>query len=136
MSYFVHSKNQAGDYHFLVDHLRGTADHVADFAAALDAAEVGRLLGLSHDLGKFNPRRHSYLLASEAEPDRYHETIDHKGAGARIAEKYLGLMARAIQGHHGGLQDQSSFRNWYRGCLQDRATSEAVETLLKRRLTI
>ncbi|MSQ35462.1 MAG: CRISPR-associated endonuclease Cas3'' [Dehalococcoidia bacterium] len=127
MLYFAHSKNDAGDYHLLVDHLRDTAALAADFAAALGAAEAGRLLGLWHDLGKFNPRWQSYLLADEAKLDKYHEKIDHKGAGARLAANHLGWLALAIQGHHGGLRDRNGFKNWYQERSKDSATSRAIE---------
>ena len=90
------------------------------------AAELGRLAGWWHDLGKASAAFQHHVLAAgadEADRDaddggRPHETnpskrrrVDHSTAGARWAAKVLGdlpygkMLAYAIAGHHGRLPD-------------------------------
>lgn len=38
----------------VLDHLTGTAELCAQFADHLNARELGRLAGLTHDLGKYS----------------------------------------------------------------------------------
>lgn len=122
----AHSRNATGRRHDLVDHLRGTADLAASFASAFDATEAAWYLGLWHDLGKFNPRFQEYLLACEANPAARGHGPDHKGAGAQLAARHLGLPALLVQGHHGGLKARTAFRAW----LAERATDPAVSQAL------
>ena len=83
----------------VLDHLNGTAELCAGFAATFKAEEQGRLAGISHDLGKY----------SDAFQRRLHgntERVDHSTAGAAECCK-LGqsCAAFAVAGHHGGLPD-------------------------------
>ena len=59
---FAHSPNNRGIPHDLVKHLKDVAKQ-AKFAAKFDAADLGYLSGLWHDLGKFNPAFQRYLKA-------------------------------------------------------------------------
>jgi len=130
---FAHSRNADGHRHGLSDHLRAVSDLCAQFAEPLGAAELGRLLGLWHDLGKYAPAFQQYLLASEAECARRRRGPDHKAAGAMLAAQRLGALALLIQGHHGGLCSRSEFNAW----LQERvAKGEAAEALLTARQAI
>ncbi len=110
---YAHSRNGLGNRQDLVSHLRNVAEIAAAFAADFGAAEVARCLGLYHDLGKFDPAFQDYLLACEVDPlgsKRQHP--DHKAAGAQLAVGRLGLLALAIQGHHGGLRKPAEFKSW------------------------
>jgi CRISPR-associated endonuclease/helicase Cas3 len=109
---FAHSANSSGQRHSLVEHLRGVAEQTAAFAANLGAEELGRYLGLWHDLGKFHPGFQQYLLACEAEPTAHRRGPDHKAAGALLAQNHSGLPALLIQGHHGGLREPAEFNGW------------------------
>jgi len=81
------------------EHLSGTADLCAGFAAAFGAEEQGRLAGLAHDLGKYSDAFQRRLQGST-------ERVDHSTAGAAECFK-LGQVcaAFAVAGHHGGLPD-------------------------------
>ncbi len=81
------------------EHLVGTAERCAGFAAAFGAGEQGRLAGLAHDLGKYSDAFQRRLLGSK-------EHVDHATAGAAECCK-LGQVcaAYAVVGHHGGLPD-------------------------------
>lgn len=82
------------------------------FAAAFDAAPIGRLLGLWHDIGKYAPDFQEYLQASHAGVKGL-GTVDHSTAGALHAAERAGasqklaatVVAFAIAGHHAGLAD-------------------------------
>jgi CRISPR-associated endonuclease/helicase Cas3 len=98
----AHSPNDAGAWHGLEDHLRGTAALASRFAEPFGGAEVARWLGLLHDVGKSSCGWQDRLrqVASTGQPVGY----DHKLLGARLArERGLGSFALAIAGHHGGL---------------------------------
>ena len=109
---YAHSRNADGQRHLLVDHLRGTAGRAEGFASAFGAEEVAGLVGLWHDLGKFNPEFQDYLLRCEVEPSSHTRGPDHKAAGARLALSHLGPLGLLIQGHHGGLQAQVDLKTW------------------------
>lgn len=83
----------------VLEHLNGTAELCARFAAAFGAEEQGRLAGLSHDLGKYSDAFQRRLQGST-------ERVDHATAGAAECCK-LGQIcsAFAVAGHHGGLPD-------------------------------
>ena len=98
------------DWHRLEEHLKGTSELAASFAAEFGCGEWGRLAGLWHDLGKYSEDFQKMLLASadahiETQPGR----VDHSTAGAihafekfKIAGKIFSYL---IAGHHAGLTD-------------------------------
>ena len=53
MNYFAHIA-QDGRQQTVSEHLNGTAELCAGFAAAFGAEDQGRLAGLAHDLGKYS----------------------------------------------------------------------------------
>ncbi|WP_299439102.1 CRISPR-associated endonuclease Cas3'' [uncultured Rhodospira sp.] len=105
--------------HGLTDHLKGTADRAAAFAAAFGAGDMARLAGLWHDLGKYAADfqamiraadTHAHLEGQSAPSGR--RRVDHSTAGAQWAVEmeqlgpYVGrLLAYVIAGHHAGLAD-------------------------------
>jgi len=81
------------------EHLNGTAELCAGFAAAFGEAERGRLLGLAHDLGKYSDAFQRRLEGST-------ERVDHATAGAaECCKRGQVCAAFAVAGHHGGLPD-------------------------------
>lgn len=84
----------------LAEHLQNVASLSAGFADKFGAPELGRLVGLVHDVGKGSVEFQQHL---EGRPGR----VDHSTAGAKLlAERYGAwgkLLAYAIVGHHGGL---------------------------------
>ena len=84
----------------VTEHLEGTAALCAAFAERFGAQEQGRLLGLSHDVGKCSEEFQARLRGGKI--------VDHATAGAFECAK-LDLnawwAACCVSGHHGGLPD-------------------------------
>ncbi len=91
--------------HGLDEHLLGTAERAAVFAAQFGCAEWGRLAGLWHDLGKHSDEFQRYIREGGSK-------TDHSSAGAIHAVGQLGTFGRVvaylIAGHHAGLPDWMS----------------------------
>lgn len=108
--YFAHSMQGApmSEWQPLEEHLHNTAALAEAFARHFFAAELGRLCGLWHDLGKY-----SLEFQERLQGRRHH--VDHKTHGARHALKAYGpqlgmILAYVLAGHHGGLPDAHSSR--------------------------
>src|SRR4051812_37811371 len=87
----------------LTDHLIQVGDTAAAFAEKFGAAEIVRLAGRLHDIGKCSGEVQAYLRGEG--PSR-----DHSTAGARVAVASYGhpigrMVAAIIAGHHAGLAD-------------------------------
>lgn len=123
---YAHSRNAQGQRQGLEDHIRAVAALAERFASAFDAGPLGRLLGLCHDIGKYDPAWQAYLLASEAGTIKRGHGPDHKGAGAQLASAQLSLAALLIQGHHGGLRCREDALAWLKERSADPATGEAI----------
>jgi CRISPR-associated helicase Cas3/CRISPR-associated endonuclease Cas3-HD len=102
LAYWARS-NESPDksgWQLLKDHLAGVASDAARFAESFGAADLARLAGLCHDLGKYSPEFQRRL-----EDPNVH--VDHSTAGATVAFTQYGaigrLVAYAIAGHHSGL---------------------------------
>ena len=137
--YYAHSQNQQGHRQELAAHLRGVAELSSSFAAAFDATELGRLLGLYHDIGKYSGDFQSYLLAAEAGIRAGGHGPDHKAAGAQYGiSSGLGLAAMALQGHHGGLKTAPQFKEWIQTNQKDAsiagAAAQAAQLLTELRM--
>lgn len=109
---YAHSRNERGQRHDLVAHLRSVGNLTALFAEKLGAKAAGYWVGLWHDLGKFDPAWQDYLLACEGGEHR--ATVDHKAAGAKLAFDHpdAGPLSLLIQGHHGGLRSFADLKGW------------------------
>lgn len=101
-SFFAHSLDgrPEAEWEDLWTHLEEVASLAERFAAAFGAGAWGRLGGLWHDLGKYQPEFQGRLRGSG-------EQVEHAGAGAALAcrkNKAVGLpLAFVIAGHHSGL---------------------------------
>ncbi|MBS0456659.1 MAG: CRISPR-associated endonuclease Cas3'' [Proteobacteria bacterium] len=117
-SHYAHSNDHAvgnARFHLLADHLREVGRLSAEFAAAFDASDWGRLAGLWHDLGKYRDGFQRYIRQSR-DPDAHIEgrvvgrEKTHSTAGALHAlgkrnDVFGRVLAFLIAGHHTGLQD-------------------------------
>ena len=80
------------------DHLNGTAERSAAFAADFGAADFGNLVGQAHDIGKTSQPFQKRLNGGPK--------VDHATAGAIECARIGALMAACcVAGHHGGLPD-------------------------------
>lgn len=96
--YFAH-RSEDGRTQTVLEHLTGTARLCEHFAAEFGAAELGRLAGLAHDLGKYSEAFQRRLLGDPA-------PVRHAAAGAfECAKRNQPLIAFAVLGHHSGLPD-------------------------------
>lgn len=109
--YFAHSARESdGEWHRLKDHLEATGQMAARFLADVGWQDVGRAIGLLHDIGKYTAEFQDRLKGS-------HKLVNHSTAGAEIASRHYGdqaavakLMAFCIAGHHAGLANGKNGR--------------------------
>ena len=82
--------------HRLDEHLRSVERHAAAFADKFGAGDWGRLAGLWHDLGKFQPAFQSYIRRDSGfDPEAHLEgvvpgRVDHSTVGALHAVAHFG----------------------------------------------
>lgn len=101
--YYAHSgtSEDRENWHRLSEHLVATGALAAGFLDAVGGADIGRVAGQLHDLGKYTQEFQNRLSG-----DR--QRVNHSTAGAKVAvERYgehLGkMLAFCIAGHHTGL---------------------------------
>ena len=130
--------------HYLEDHVHGVADLAEQFSATFGNGDWGRLAGLWHDLGKYQPEFQEYIRrASGFEADESKEggpgRVDHSIVGALWARKryediaptFGQVLGYLIAGHHAGLPDWSHVIG-IGGALGDRLRDESrLEAVLK-----
>lgn len=99
MERFIAHRTEDGREQTIKEHLQGTADRAAAFAAIFGQEKLGRLAGFIHDVGKYTPLFQRRIRGENVE-------ADHSTAGGYELMK-LGLMplAYCVMGHHGGLPD-------------------------------
>lgn len=109
-AYIGHIKKRDSELEIqsLDDHLKGTAELCKSFVSKFENPELGEILGLFHDLGKYSDAFQKYILnAATTESDEIRGKVDHSSAGAIYLsqrDKALGLItAYCIAGHHAGL---------------------------------
>lgn len=122
----AHSANALGVRHDLTEHLISVAEMAGQFGRSFSSEEVCYWLGLWHDLGKFNPRFQQYLAVAEVDRRGRKRGPDHKAAGARLAQEQFGILALAVQAHHGGLHNPQEYRQWISERLRDSEVDVAI----------
>lgn len=124
----AHTPNEAGRWHLLADHLRGTASLAMAFAGWLGAAELGHAAGLLHDHGKapeapFQAYLRCCAELGDAVARSRFPRRDHKALGAVLAmrgdERFGIFLAMVVLGHHGGLGDFSEAKGRLEEVLHD-----------------
>jgi CRISPR-associated endonuclease/helicase Cas3 len=106
---WAHSRNNAGIRHRLDDHLLGTAARARQFGEPFGAGDLAGYLGLVHDVGKGSCGWQAGLAAAEQSTSRV--GTDHKMAGTWLAAHSAGVLATAVNGHHGGLPAAATLQN-------------------------
>lgn len=95
----------------LNDHLSAVSERSAEFAKGFSSEEWGRLIGMTHDLGKARASFQNYLERCNDVSDSEYDGSDHShsGAGAVWATQQFGapgrILAYCVAGHHAGLPD-------------------------------
>ncbi|MCK5542680.1 MAG: CRISPR-associated helicase Cas3' [Desulfobacterales bacterium] len=106
----------------VVDHLRGVSDICQRLAGKIGMPDLGLILGLLHDFGKYSQQFQSYIQSATGilDPDiddsyvnanDLKGKIDHSTAGAqwiwqRCNKNFIGqILAVCLVSHHGGLLD-------------------------------
>ncbi len=96
--YLAH-RAEDGRKQSILEHDSNVAALCAAFAAPFGAEELGREVGLAHDIGKYSRAFQRRILGENIQ-------TDHSTAGAQEIAKYFGwLAAYCVAGHHGGLPD-------------------------------
>lgn len=126
----------------LLDHLHGVAElaqsyaeHITDYP---ELGEIGYLLGLLHDLGKYQEGFQQYIRQqSGLDPTLNGWRTPHSPAGARYAydlkqvggnQQLLKILSLCIGAHHRGLYDDSEWRGQV---VSSSDTKRAVANLVK-----
>jgi CRISPR-associated endonuclease/helicase Cas3 len=123
----AHHREFDGEWQSLECHLLGVGDLAAGFAAKLGLQDLGMLLGLLHDLGKYSQAFQAYLKSATGalnqdededwvDAESLKGKVDHSTAGAQFAWRALSkggqpeqiaaqVLALCIASHHSGLVD-------------------------------
>ena len=126
-AFAAHHRESDGSWQSLDSHLTGVAALAKTFAAKVGLEDVGELLGLLHDLGKYSHAFQTYLksaigaLNQDEDEDWVDATslkgkVDHSTAGAQMAWHALSdkgpaslaaaqVIALCVASHHSGLID-------------------------------
>jgi len=126
-AFAAHHRKSDGDWQSLDEHLTGVAALAKTFAAKLGLEQVGELLGLLHDLGKYSHAFQTYLKSAigalnQDEDEDWVDAaslkgkVDHSTAGAQMAWHALSdkgatsiaaaqIIALCVASHHSGLID-------------------------------
>jgi CRISPR-associated endonuclease/helicase Cas3 len=92
MKYIAHIKSLSDrtfELQNLTDHLNGTAEIAAGFAAIFNNSDWGKLIGLWHDLGKYSDKFQEYIKVNSGyeEDDQKMPKTDHTSAAAILAKE-------------------------------------------------
>ena len=125
-SYIAHKRESDGKEQSVKEHLLCTAEESKRFAGKIDLSEIGELLGLLHDLGKYSEEFQNYIKSAvgliNPDEDDYVNAkglkgkVDHSTAGAQLIWRQLALkggkewivskvLALCLVSHHSGMID-------------------------------
>lgn len=134
----AHTPGDNGRWHSLSAHSRAVGDLAAEFAEPFGGADIARLAGYLHDLGKCTAEVQQRFRELGRQPRRLRKPLGlpHKSEGAMLAAALLGrnkqfLAAHtylAMHGHHTGipaLKDPQS-QDHLRMCLTEPAKLELL----------
>jgi CRISPR-associated endonuclease/helicase Cas3 len=138
-SFIAHTRKLDGAKQTVSEHLEGVSEYCRTYASKLGLSDIGELLGLLHDIGKYSSAFQTYLKSANGlinpDEDTYVDStklkgkIDHSTAGAQLLWQYFSgkepqikffakILSLCLVSHHSGLLDTLS--------------PEGIPTLLKR----
>lgn len=121
MDYVAHI-NKNGSKQFLIEHLLGTSNLSAKFAAVFGMENIGKCIGLYHDIGKYSNGFQNRILFDGPK-------VDHSSAGAIEMKKTFPIGAFCIAGHHSGLMNLGSNKFLVEGTLCNRFNKKLIGNL-------
>lgn len=121
MDYIAH-KREDGSIQLLKEHLLGTSDLSAQFAAVFGLKQIGRCIGLYHDIGKYSIGFQNRILHNGPK-------VDHSSAGAIELKKIFTMGSFCIAGHHSGLMNLGSNIFLVEGTLCSRLNKKLIGDL-------
>ena len=100
--YYAHVRDNAtseSEWQTVEEHLNGTAELCEKFAEEFGAGIYGKIMGITHDIGKYTPEFQNRLLHNGPK-------VDHATAGAMLCRNWNMMpLAACVIGHHSGLPD-------------------------------
>ena len=101
VKYLGHKNVKDNSEQTLKEHLIGVSELAGKFASEFGEDEVGKLVGLYHDIGKYSKEFQDYIRQESK------KRVDHSTAGAKKLFNEKTLMAQiaafCIAGHHCGI---------------------------------
>jgi CRISPR-associated endonuclease/helicase Cas3 len=146
IEFYAHSVEgkPPSEWHYLEEHLKGTAELAKSFADAFGSGEWGYLAGLWHDMGKYSEAFQKMLLASiDAHIETKSGRVDHSTAGAIHSVEKFNVAGRIfsylIAGHHAGLADwqtaEAGNRSLIHRLQNDDLLKKALESNIPQEIT-
>lgn len=115
MEWIAHSENNNGKTQSLADHLLQVASRAGEFASVfniLHASELAMLVGIYHDLGKYDEQVQQRIRGL------LKKRVPHSGAGARFLFEQFSqnptlayILSLLVLSHHTGLVEWTHWRN-------------------------
>lgn len=127
MEFIAHYSKERNEKQFLREHLKSVSTIASKAASKISCPEIGKMVGLLHDLGKYSSAFQEYLKSATGiiedygehlEPENQKGKIDHSTTGAQLfwnevvksdIDKKMHVLAQfvtlAIFSHHSGLID-------------------------------
>ncbi len=108
MKYYAHTiaNKPEEEWHPLSSHLKSTAEIAASYAHSVEYANMFKIAGFIHDLGKYQQAFQKYLREGGRRG-----SVPHASWGAAYSLVLKNQeVAFAIDGHHKGLPDRSDFQ--------------------------
>lgn len=128
MCFIAHYSQERKKEQFLHEHLNNVSNFASYFSSKISCPEIGKLLGLLHDLGKYSTAFQNYIKSAtdlleqkefKVDHEKLKGKIDHSTSGAQLIWEYAvnsddnkklklifaQFLALCVASHHGGLID-------------------------------
>ncbi|SHJ84052.1 CRISPR-associated endonuclease/helicase Cas3 [Anaerobranca californiensis DSM 14826] len=108
--FYAHSKKGSSkeNWQSLKEHLENTAKISSDFASKFDARELGFLVGLIHDIGKYSQEFQRRLQGSKIPVDHSTAALKELMNNYPNFKSIVKVLGFIVSGHHSGLPNGGS----------------------------